>query len=49
MGAQYSIEEEIIYSTFMTNKDILELFAVFGSVFGNGIPLAYFAFEARIE
>lgn len=40
------IEELLIDSTFKTNKQSLELFAIIGSCHETGFPLSYFLLEA---
>lgn len=40
------VEEILIYSTYKTDKERLELFTVMGLCFGTGFPVAYFLLEA---
>lgn len=47
--AEYRIKEVLFDSTLKTNKNKLELFAVFVSCFGTGFPLAYFSLEAGTD
>ena len=46
LSAKVPIREVFIDSTYKTNKEKLELFALIGSVMGTGFPLAYMLLES---